>query len=207
MCMCVCVSLLLPLTLCLRTGLSVVRVLKAASSNPPSSPLAFSPRLLLLLFHTSDSASSSSSLSRRLLRRFHLTSTYLYLSMLSPLLRPLRVPFPPTLLFLSLLSLPASVRELSCTRYGIEVLSELKVDRSLSLPPRHRGGMHLFGRNCRHLATWKMSFDQFALYDRVARVGSGSRSGCESSEWIRKSLHLVPLLFPPFFFSIFFSEV
>lgn len=63
--------------------------------------------------------------------------------------------------------------------------------------------MHLSGRNCRHLATWKMSFDQFALYDRVARVGSGSRSGCESSEWIRKSLHLV-LLFT-FFSSLFFG--
>lgn len=67
--------------------------------------------------------------------------------------------------------------------------------------------MHLFGRNCRHLATWKMSFDQFALYDRVARVGSGSRSGCESSEWIRKSLHLVFLLFSLHFFQDMTLEI
>lgn len=67
--------------------------------------------------------------------------------------------------------------------------------------------MHLSGRNCRHLATWKMSFDQFALYDRVARVGSGSRSGCESSEWIRKSLHLVLPLFLPFLFIFFFRRM
>lgn len=58
--------------------------------------------------------------------------------------------------------------------------------------------MHLSCRNCRHLATWKMSFDQFALYDRVACVGSGSRSGCANLPNEFESR------FTSFFFLLFF---
>lgn len=182
-------------------GLAVVRVLKAASSNPPPSPLTFS------------ACFSRTPLSPPALPPHLQLGLFLLCSLVVSFVAPIS-PQPISILrhcrFSSSFSFSLSLFEHLLSRLlwenlatralrHIEVLSK---SIAVWVCRQGIGGMHLSGRNCRHLATWKMSFDQFALYDRVVRVGSGSRSGCESSEQLESRFDLSSSTC--FFFGCFF---